>query len=163
MTILCVNNLWDSRAKPWTTPFYILGVKITKCPTNGDLQRVDTWMWSYVRLTLNDAKQPIVSKHSDLGTCWARYPSGPSKEDSPLWNPEVSLLHARAQSLERASLWRGRSSYVSTASKHLLEFSSTFRPSSMKWGGITLPSLVTATKTITEAGFLLCKRWILII
>ena len=26
----------------------------------------------------------------------------------------------------------------------------------MKWGGITLPSLATAAKTITEAGFLLC-------
>ena len=50
-----------SRAKPWTTPLYILGVKITKSPTNGGLQRVDIWMWSYVRLSLNDAKQPIVT------------------------------------------------------------------------------------------------------
>ena len=29
-------------------------------------------------------------------------------------------------------------------------------PTSMKWGGITLPSLATAAKTITEAGFLFC-------
>ena len=31
-----------------------------------------------------------------------------------------------------------------------------FNTASMKWGGITLPSLAMAAKTITEAGFLLC-------
>ena len=30
------------------------------------------------------------------------------------------------------------------------------RPASTKWGGITLPSLATAAKTISEAEFLLC-------
>ena len=39
----------------------ILVVKIAKCPTNGGFQRVDTWMWSYVRLFLNDTKQSIVT------------------------------------------------------------------------------------------------------
>ena len=125
VTTLCVNNLGYSRAKPWTTPFYILGVKITKCPTNGGLQRVDTWMWNYVKLSLNDAKQPIVTNIFLLGSYWTKYPSGPSKEDSSSGNPDYSWLHARVQSLERASLWRGCSSYVFTTSKHLSEFSST--------------------------------------
>ena len=61
MLTLCVSDLGDSRAKPWTILLHILGVKITKGVANGGPQRVDKWMWSYVRFYLNDVKQPIVT------------------------------------------------------------------------------------------------------
>ena len=156
---LCVNSLGDSRAKPWTTLFYILGVMITKIPTNSGFQRVDTWIWRYVRLSLNDAKQLIVPNIQIWGA--ARPNILRDYQRKILLQEILNFLGSmRGRRVLNEQHFEG---IVPAYPQHQNIFQKfkysavlILRPASMKWGGITLPSLATAVKTITEAELLLC-------
>ena len=71
--------------------------KITKFPTNGGLQRVDTWMWSYVRLSLNGAKQAIVTNIQIWGA------AGPNILRDNLWGLWSGKLGGYGLSLRMTS------------------------------------------------------------